>query len=307
MFELAILFLVLYLAWNIGGNDVANSMGTVYGSKTLSLRNALLLAAILEFGGAVLLGQNVTKTISSGVIGAGGGAAVALATALWITLAAFKKLPISVTQATIGSLIGFGIVSLSAVNWNNIYVFATAWIVSPLFSLILAFAVFILLKELFGKKIKNLIQYERMQEKFAVLQIVSAGLLCFAHGANDVAAAIGIAGVATWGMPFLQILGGSVMALGIITIGGRTIETIGEGITFLTPLSGFAAQIASALTILFFVMLSVPVSTTHIVLGSLVGIGLINKINWCTLGKVVLFGFLTVPVTALLAAFFSFL
>lgn len=306
MFEFAVLLLALYLAWNIGGNDVANTMAPVYGSRTLSLKKILVFAAVMEFLGAVTLGQNITKTIGSGIIQIGIMPAIILAACLWTTFSCFKRLPISVTQATVGSIIGFGLVKSLVIGWKNLSFIALAWLLSPFLAVVLAFGLYYLVKKIIAHKYKTIESYERMQKRFSYLQIISAGLLAFTDGANNVGLAVGVVGPLGMDALLLRIVGGFALMLGILTIGKRVIKTVGDGITFISPVSGFVSQIVSTAIMLFFISVSIPVSVTHIILGSLIGVGLLGKVNWRTVGKVGLFALLTIPVSALLAIGLSF-
>jgi len=157
IFIFASLALGLYVAWNIGSNDVANSMGPAVGSKAITFKQAVLIAAILNVIGATFIGSHVTETVRKGIVDPSfiqdpklaliGFMSALLAAGFWITLATWKSLPISTTHSIIGSLIGFGLVvgGREMVNWGKLGQVVLSWIVSPLFAGLLAFFIFKLL------------------------------------------------------------------------------------------------------------------------------------------------------------------
>ena len=147
-----------YAAWNIGANDVANAMGTSVGSGALTLRRAVILAAIFEFLGAVLFGSNVSETIEKGIVNpeffvdrpyvlVNGMLAALLATGLWLQLASYLGWPVSTTHTIVGAILGFGvIVEIQAVEWENVASIACSWVLSPLLGGVAAYLIFSLLR-----------------------------------------------------------------------------------------------------------------------------------------------------------------
>lgn len=150
-----------YMAWNIGANDVANAMGTSVGSGALSLRQAVIVAAILEFSGAFFFGSHVSKTVQSGIINEEifvqnpqtlvYGMLSALASAgIWLQIASYNGWPVSTTHTIIGAIVGFGAIvgGVEAVQWGEVSYIVTSWILSPMLGGILAFAIFSLLRRM---------------------------------------------------------------------------------------------------------------------------------------------------------------
>jgi PiT family inorganic phosphate transporter len=393
MLDLILVLAILiaaYMAWNIGANDVANAMGTSVGSGALTLRRAIIVAAVFEFLGAVLFGSHVTDTIRKGVLDFGdeetlqlysnelmyGFMAALLAAAIWLTVATKWGLPVSTTHSIVGGVIGMGLfIYPSAVQWGEVGKIILSWIVSPLLGGILAFLSFWVIKKVimehddpvertrrlapilalptffvlglalqfkalkgFYKNIGKehwlpadegtsfnpmaegawipanallvalgigvlaslvmyfvLRRYEFKEEGYAGvervfiwLQIITACYVAFAHGANDVANAIGpmaaIYQIASDGtlavsaeVPIgLLLLGGAGITVGVATWGYKVMDTIGKKITHITPSRGFAAEFGAATTVLIFSMpfLAVPISTTHTLVGAVVGVGL---------------------------------
>ena len=154
-----------YMAWSIGANDVANSMATAVGAKAITFKQAVLIAGILNFVGAVFVGPHVAETIKGGIVKSDmivdphvlllGFIASLLAAAFWITLSTWKEMPISTTHSIIGALIGFGIIAggFSSINWGKVGQVAASWIISPIVGCIIAFFVFkVIVKLIFAKE-----------------------------------------------------------------------------------------------------------------------------------------------------------
>ncbi len=304
MLELFVLGVALYLAWSSGSHDIANSMGTVYGSRALSLGRALFVGALFQFLGAALFGDNIAKAISSGIIDMHVTPVIVLSIALWLTIAAFRGYPISITHATVGSIIGYGMASSLAINWVNFSKYALGWIAGPLLGAVLSLFALIFAERLVMRLARGLEQHEKISKRLITLQIAAGSILAFSQGANDVGVIMGVVG---GDITTLKVLGGLFMALGILTFGKKIIRTVGDSITFLTPLSGLIVQAVSSTLIMLAVLISLPVSATHIVLGSLIGVGMASKINWSTLWKVLGYSFLTIPVTAAISMALYFL
>ena len=143
-----------YMAWNIGANDVANSMASAVGAKAITVRQAVFIAGILNIAGAVFLGSHVTNTIRQGIVATHvlndphtallGALSALLASALWVSFATWKSLPVSTTHSIVGAMIGFGIMAggFSVIKWGNLGGVVLSWIISPFFSMIIAFVMF---------------------------------------------------------------------------------------------------------------------------------------------------------------------
>lgn len=393
MIAIVTLLLGFYMAWNIGANDVANAMGTSVGSKALTLKRAVVLAAILEFSGAFLAGGSVSETIQRGIVEPSvfqsdphlfilGMMGSLFATGALLQLASYFGLPVSTTHAIVGAVLGFGLCigGVDAIHWNRVIWIASSWILSPLLSGLIAYLVFTLIqrKILFaleplrasqklspyfvfcyflivssnllpGKILFSLslatttalfsrllfqpaLQfahqsttslYHGVEKTFTTLQILSASLIAFAHGANDVANAIGpVAAIftvlnthsLTLNTPipsWLLFLGGSGIVIGLATWGWRVIETIGDKITELTPTRGFSAEFGAAITILFASKLGLPISTTHALIGAVLGVGMargLKAINLQTIKEIAISWLVTIPLCALfsIGAFYLF-
>jgi PiT family inorganic phosphate transporter len=384
-----------YMAWSIGANDVANSMATAVGAKAITFKQAVLIAGILNFAGAVLLGPHVAGTIKGGIVKSSviadphtlllGFVASLLAAALWVTLSTWRELPISTTHSVIGALIGFGIIAggVSSIDWTVMGKVASSWVLSPVVGCIIAFFVFkIIVKTIFAKdepvkaakivgplaigvtaflivsslflktklsemsgvsdlpqvllistvisaiaciiatvllrnvEAKSVEDYATVEGIFRKLQIVTSCYVAFSHGANDVANAIApVAAIIplangemslTTGIPTeLLALGGIGIAFGCMTWGRRVMRTVGGRITNLTNTRGFSVDFAAATTVLVASKLGLPVSTSHTVVGAVIGVGLargLEAVDLSVIKKIVVSWLLTVPVAATTSA-----
>ena len=388
----------LYMAWNIGANDVANAMGTSVGSGALTLRGAIIVAAIFEFGGAMLVGGTVTNTIRKGIVDmdalggdpmviAVGMTCCLLAAALWLNIATYFGWPVSTTHSIVGAVVGFGLIAggFNAVNWGVMGTIAASWVISPLLGGLLGYLGFVFIKRRILNVDRPLLALRgwgpimvfpifailalsvlfkglkplkldlalgpslgialavgllasmlsvpllrratrlasedrdehtyRAERVFLVLQVMTACFVAFAHGSNDVANAVGpMAAVfgATSGdigakvaVPHRVLLIGAIgIVVGLATYGYKIMATVGKKITELTPSRGFAAEFGAATTIVMASKLGLPVSTTHTLVGAVIGVGLargIGAINMKVVSGIVASWFITVPFTAILA------
>ncbi len=392
------LVLGFYLAWNIGANDVSNAMGTSVGSGALKMRQALVIAAVLEFCGAFFVGGHVTETIENGIIDTSfftnspqtlilGMLASLLSAGVWLHIASYCGWPVSTTHSIVGAIVGFGwaVGGFDAIHWDKMLSIILSWVISPLAGGILSFALFQFLKrKIFfaakpmeaAKKVTPFLvfavflilslvtlfkglgeiqsfalhetvglslgislltafiahlllrrkkpvaqgkEYASVERIFVALQIITACCMAFAHGANDVANAIGplsavititqtgIASLASPTPAWILALGGIGIVIGLATYGWRVIETIGKKITELTPSRGFAAEFGAATTILLASKLGFPISTTHTLVGSVFGVGLargFGSLNLAMVRDIILSWVITVPIGAGLSILF---
>jgi PiT family inorganic phosphate transporter len=327
MIEVLIILTVIsafYMAWNIGANDAANSMATSYGSRALNLRQIIIIAAVLEFLGATFFGKNVVKTIAKGIVPIEsldphlvicGAVAALLSAGLWITIATYLHLPISTTHSIVGAMLGFGIaavsqghLSLNAIKWDELIKIMLSWLVSPITGAILAFSIFSLIRLILFRKI----HYERVERAFRYLQVFTASYVAFAHGSNDVANAVAPLALifghkvgAYYEIPTeILAFGGLGIAFGVATWGYKVIKMVGERITQLTYTRGFSAEFATATTVLVASALGLPISTTHTLVGSVIGVGLaggLAGVNLRVIQRIIFSWILTLPISMLLS------
>ena len=423
-----VIVLALYLAFNLGANDVANAMGTSVGSKAITLRQALIIAGILEFTGAVLFGHEVSQTLATEVsnpilfadapeVFAIGMLSVLLASALWLQIATSKGLPVSSSHAVVGAIAGFSIVAagFNSIEWSSIGMITLGWVITPVISgciaalfysqikrwildqpqqlkqldewipwlsalLLGVFGIIVLPKvtqplanyliNQVGWKIPShdvplfigttialgltfyswnqlsvssyqlpiqnpswkVLGEENLHPKlsakskiqnpieriFGRFQLLSACFVAFAHGSNDVGNAIApLAAISyinrTGKVPiydldipiWILVIGGAGIVVGLAVLGKKVITTIGESIITLEPSSGFCAELATATTVILASRLGLPVSTSHALVGGVVGIGIIKDIKsvqFKTLQGIAAAWIVTLPVSAVLSA-----
>jgi PiT family inorganic phosphate transporter len=341
--------LALYMAWAIGANDVANAMGTSVGSGALTIRGAILVAAVFEFGGAFLVGGHVTDTVRKGILDASAfvgreqllmyGMLAALASAgTWLVIASRAGWPVSTTHSIVGAIVGFGAVGLGpdAIAWTKVGQIVASWVTSPLMSGVLAYGIFQITRRL-------ILDHERPMERVRALGPFFFGWVFFilglvtlfkglknlkldlglgeallgsaaANAIGPLAALVNVAyggelggkaPVALW----MLGLGGVGIVVGLATYGYKVMETVGKKITELTPSRGFAAELAAATTIVIASRAGIPVSTTHTLVGAVLGVGLARGIGALDMRVVATIGLswvITLPTGAALAAFFFY-
>ena len=390
----------IYMACNIGANDVANAMGTSVGSGSLTFKQAILIAAVAEFAGAYLVGGHVSDTIRKGMLDptifAGdpihlvyGMIGALVASAVWLNLASYLGWPVSTTHSIVGAVVGFGVMAggLDAVSWSKVGKVVMSWVISPVMGGLCSFILFrfityqifsrrnpllyakrllpylvfmvcvILANAMFYKGLKNLHldlsfvqamvyailvgvvgfflskvivkkvpdvpkreihkQLDSTEKIFKYLQILTAFYIAFAHGSNDVANAVGpLAAVVAnlkngtvqmkVDMPsWILAMGGACIVFGLLIWGRRVMETIGNKITEITPSRGFCATFGAATIVLVCSKMGLPVSTTHTLVGSVIGVGFARGLPTLNLGiiqEIVISWLATVPFTAVLSA-----
>jgi PiT family inorganic phosphate transporter len=374
----------LFMAWGIGANDVANAMATSVGSKALTIKQAILVAAIFEFAGAVLAGGEVTSTIRKGIVDADllsdtpellvyGMLAALLAAGTWLLIASRNGWPVSTTHSIVGAIVGFAAVGIGvdAVQWGKVGTIVMSWVVSPVTSGFIAYLIYRSVQKLILSQEDPLSKAKRyvpvyiflaaftitlvtilkglkhvgltislrdsyilaiviasgiamfytVERVFGVLMVVTACGMAFAHGSNDVANAIGplaaVVSIASTGtiaakssLPiWVLALGGGGIVVGLATFGRHVIATVGKKITQLTPSRGFAAELAAATTIVIASGTGMPISTTHTLVGAVLGVGLargIEAIDMRVVARILVSWVVTIPAGAFLAIMFFF-
>jgi len=392
----------LFMAWGIGANDVANAMATSVGSKALTIRQAILVAAVFEFLGAVLAGGEVTSTIRKGIVDADllagapellvyGMLASLLSAGTWLLIASRKGWPVSTTHTIVGAIVGFAAVGIGidAVQWGEVGAIVMSWVVSPLTAGFIAYLIYLSVQRLILRQEDPLARAKRyvpvyiflaaftivlvtilkglkhvgldlnltnsyliavaialaialvgaiaihrikpdpkaekrqhfytVERVFAVLMVVTACSMAFAHGSNDVANAIGplaaVISIAKTGIVgaeaalpiWVLLIGGTGIVVGLATFGIHVIATVGKKITQLTPSRGFAAELAAATTIVIASGTGMPISTTHTLVGAVLGVGLargIEAIDLRVVGRIFVSWVVTIPAGAFLSIIF---
>lgn len=395
-----------FMAWGVGANDVANAMGTSVGAGALTIKQAVIVAAIFELAGSMLAGGQVTDTIRSSIIDVSaladqpellvyGMLAALLAAGTWLLFASYKGWPVSTTHSIIGAIIGFGVIAIGpqAIHWEQCSAIAMSWIATPIISGLLAYGIFVSIQTLIlnsetplenakryipvyvffsaliialvtlKKGLKHLgldltladsvlyavlfsavimagsafllrkiksknsvdprFDFKNVEKAFGLLMIFTASTMAFAHGSNDVANAIGpiaaVVGIIKSGGNILQQsalpiwilgLGGAGIIIGLATYGYKVIATIGNHITELTPSRGFAAQLATASTVVIATGTGLPVSTSQTLVGAVLGVGFargISALNLQVIRNIFMSWIITLPAGAALSVVFFYL
>ncbi len=303
-----------------GFHDTANSIATSISTRVLTPRLAILMSAVLNFVGA-LVSVNVATTIATGIVN-GALAQYVIAAALcgaivWDLITWYFAIPSSSSHALIGSLIGAAIIvsgGLNVINWANVW----RKVIIPLFSSpFIGFIIgYIVMKILFFA-LRPLSQ-RTVNKWFSKLQIFSAAFMAYSHGSNDAQKTMGVITLALvsagfWkvsdGIPIeVKLICAISMALGTSIGGWRIIKTVGMNMIKLQPIGGFAAETSAAAVIQVMTAMGAPVSTTHVISSSIMGVGASKRfsaVNWSIARDIVATWFVTLPVTMLLGAVFT--
>ena len=389
----------IYMACNIGAYDVANAMGTSVGSKALTFKQAIMIAAVAEFIGAFFVGGHVSDTIRKGMLDPTifeavpyhlvyGMISALIAAALWLHIASYLGWPVSTTHSIVGGVVGFGVIAggMDVINWGKMGQVVLSWVVSPVMGGLVAFCVFkFISKKVFSKRTplvhaKNLLpymvfcvfvilanamvykglknlhlnlsfssalvislavgslaflvakffagkityntswdlqkQFLETENIFKYLQVLTAFYVAFAHGSNDVANAVGplaaVVSILKDGHVHMKVimplwilgLGGGFIVFGLLIWGARVMKTVGENITELTPSRGFAATFAAATVVLICSKMGLPISTTHTLVGSVIGVGLargLPTLNLAIVKMIMISWVSTIPFTAIIS------
>jgi PiT family inorganic phosphate transporter len=300
-----------------GLHDSANSIATVVATRVLRPFTAVVWASFFNFIAFTVFGLHVAATMGSGVVDASivDPAVVfgALAGAIvWNLVTWWLGIPSSSSHALVGGLIGAGMAKAgpSAVVWHGVSIIGSAIVMSPLIGFVLAMLLVLATSWLAIRATPFAVD-----RRFRVLQFVSSSLLSLAHGGNDAQKTMGIItvllysqGLLTGGfhVPLWVVLScQSAMALGTLSGGWRIVRTVGSRITHLTPMQGFCAETGGAIALFGATWLGIPVSTTHTVTGSIIGVGAarrVSAVRWGVTHNILVAWVVTLPAAALVAA-----
>lgn len=297
--------LVLYLAWVIGANSVSLAVPMV--THLLTFRRSAVLVSLACFAGVFFFGSPVMDIVGNGVvveISVAGALAVGLASALWMTLSTWKGMPISSTHTIVGAVVGYGLVLGSRIDYPILTRIAMSWLVSPLLGVVGGLITYFAIRMLLIGKAKGLRHREMIERVFTYLYILAGCMLAFSLGSNALAAAIGAVQGAYGNIHLasVELLATLAIGIGILTWGWRVVDIVDNGITDLTPSRGFCSLFTTALILLFFSAFGVPISATHTVVGSVIGVGLargINQVDFRIFQRILFSWFVTVPAAAL--------
>ena len=320
---LIILVIVLALVFDFinGFHDTANAIATSVSTRALNPNQATIMAACLNFLGA-MVSTGVAKTIGGDIVSFPGLVdekiiIAALIGAIFWNLFTWRiGLPSSSSHALIGGLIGAVLISVGVegLNFYGIGRILVALIASPA----IAFLTGIIIMNIIFRLFENFPPHF-LNDKFRKMQVVSAAMIAFSNGSNDAQKSMGIITLALFSGGFIsefevptyvKVLCAAAMALGTATGGWRIIKTVGGKIFKLEPPSGFAADLNSSTVVFSATLLNLPVSTTHVVSGSIMGVGTakrVNAVHWGVAQQMVKAWEITIPITAAIGASAFFL
>lgn len=323
LFLLTILIVIFALAFDFinGFHDTANAIATSVSTKALKPRHAIILAATMNFVGAMTF-TGVAKTITKGIVDPftiPNGSIVILAALIaaitWNLITWYYGIPSSSSHALIGSIAGAAIAAagFSEIKWGGFLKILQALIISPILAFAVGFLVYSIIKIIF--KNNNL---TKTNKQFRTIQIATAALQSYSHGTNDAQKAMGIITLALMTNGFtksddiqLWVQFSCALAMGLGTsIGGwKIIKTVGGKIMKIRPVNGVAADLTGAAIIFGATLIHLPVSTTHVISSSILGVGSAHRIKgvkWGTAKSMIITWFITLPISATLAGLIYF-
>lgn len=320
---IAVVIAALIFDFCNGWNDSANAIATVVSTRVLSPIAAVGLSACLNFAGA-FASEEVAKTIGGGLVDPAQVTqtmvlASMLSASVWVGSMTFVGMPISGSHSLIGALVGAAAFAkgLDIIHGKGVGKVLVAMLVSPILGAIFGFFVMAAILWLFRRARPTLVH-----NLFGKLQLASVGLMSAMHGANDAQKVMGVITLALFAGGFIAAAPGktspdvplwvkiacaTVMAVGTAAGGWKVIRTLGMGLIKIRPVHGFAAETGASLTLGIAAWQGIPVSTTHTITGSIIGVGSTQRASGVNfgLGKKILYAWvLTLPATALLSGLF---
>jgi len=310
-----IIFLIIsvIISFGIGAND--ETMAPLYESRILNIKQILILAVIFAIAGAVLLGEGVAKSVGDKILlldyeapGINQNAVVMtilISTAIVLILSSAFGLPISSTHATIGGIIGIGLLlgGGEGVNWITILEMSIWWLASPIVGYTVTYGVVKLLNKRKLKNLKGFKDFEKSENKFSYIIVIIICITAFARAGNDSSNSVGIV-VGVGGdidILWLLIITGLGLASGIVVLGRIVIKNLGK-MTELRPSTAFAVQVPTAAVMLIGTIQKIPLSGSHLLVASLVGLSKASNTPMKKgLWKIIAIWLLTFPIAALLS------
>lgn len=319
LFVLTLLIVICALTFDFinGFHDTANSIATAVSTKALKPKYAIIMAAVMNFVGAMTF-TGVAKTITKGIVDPftlNNGSVVILAALLsaiiWNLVTWYYGIPSSSSHAIIGSIAGAAIAAsgFGALNYSGFLNIIKALLLSPLIAFALGFIIYTIFKFFFRD-----LNLTKTNRNFRIIQIFTAAIQSYTHGTNDAQKAMGIITMAliannyvtssevpTW----VQFSCALAMGLGTSVGGWRIIKTVGGNIMKIRPVNGVAADISSAMIIFGSTLIHLPVSTTHVISSSILGVGASHRlkgVKWGTAQRMIITWVITLPISATIAA-----
>src|SRR5215471_4053713 len=311
--------IVVALAFDFlnGLHDTANSIATLVSTRMLRPRYAVIWAAFFNFVAFLFFGVHVARTVGIGIVAADVMDAQVIFGALtgaisWNLITWWAGIPSSSSHALIGGLVGAGITKagLASIVWTGLVTTGAFIVLSPMLGFFLALLLVLAVSWVFVRA-----NPRAVEPTFHWLQFIAASLISLGHGGNDAQKTMGIIAVLLFSqgwlgseffVPFWVVITcQAAMGLGTLVGGWRIVNTVGSKITRLTPVQGFCASAAGAIMLFATTYLGIPVSTTHTVTGSVIGVGAARKVSavrWNVASNIVVAWILTLPASALIAA-----
>lgn len=319
MLFIIVLTIIIALIYDFlnGMNDAANSIATIVSTRIMSPTGAVIWAAFFNFAAYFLFGTHVANTIGKGIVevefineyfvlsalvGAG----------IWVYFCTYFGLPISVSHALIGGMIGPGLIAggVKALVFSGIFKVVLFIVLSPIIGFLLGYIIMVLTMWVFRRTSPF-----KVDSLFRVLQLASSAAFSIGHGSNDAQKTMGIITILLFQAGYLTgefhvpewvvITCYTAMAAGTLAGGWKVIKTLGVGLTTLKPVGGFSAETAGAITLMFTSALGIPVSTTHTITGSVIGVGItrrVSAVKWAVAYNIIAAWVLTIPLSAIISA-----
>ena len=323
-FMLVVFTIILALVFDFGNglNDAANAIATVVATRALPLWAAVLLAAVGNFFGIFIFGVAVATTIAKGIVNPAivdvymilGGLVGSI---FWVYFASYKGIPVSASHSLIGGLVGAaltksGVTSLQLTGISKVLIFI---VVAPLLGMIGGFLFFAIIMWSFRN-----INPRKVNGWFRSLQLISAASYSITHGANDAQKTMGVIAILLFSSGFLGnefyvplwviMSSYTVIALGTLAGGWRVIKTIGIRLTKIRPVHGFCASAAGSVVLAFTSIAGIPVSTTHVIAGSIAGVGAARRfssVRWKLARGILWAWIITIPAAAIVSGISYFI
>ena len=316
MIELIALFAIaaaIYMGWNLGSNDAANCIGTAVGGGIITLRRALILVGVFALLGAIIGGGQVIQTIKGEVIQEKNitplVATIAYISAgVFVMASTYLKLPVSTTHAIVGAMIGLGFAMGVQINWGTIGEMGIVWVTTPTFALLLGFVIY----KYFKKAMRRVKKPATANLILKIAVIASGCYAAYSLGANNIGNAVGLITVKNFAdiiAPAVAvIIGGIAILIGVVTWGGKVIETVGKNMTEIDPAMAFAAQLSIAILLFFFSIVGMPTSASHAIVGAVMGVGFVKGTSAVNLklARNIFLTWILTPIVAALIAFGAF-
>ena len=297
-----------------GFHDTANAIATCVSTRALSVKAAIIMAAGLNFAGA-MISTKVASTIGKGIVDKDNVTQLVvlagiIGAIIWDLITWYYGLPSSSSHAIIGGITGAvtAHAGVGALKWGGLKLIVLALLISPLLGTVFGFIFMLILYRIFRNYAPS-----ALNRKFRILQVLSAAFMAFSHGTADAQKSMGVITMAllsygyisTFAVPWeVMVACATAMALGTAAGGWRIIKTVGRDFVKLQPVHGFCVETASAGVILGASAFGMPTSTTHVITSTILGVGLskrLTAVNWRVAQRILIAWVLTIPASALVA------